>query len=216
MLEVLLDSTPDGVDKSLGFAQALTKKSLKSFSANKNVSLVLYLTLVLLPAEQGEIFQKDSRKQNLVQACGTGDGKMIFALLEEIITLQVRFTPINVWEPNFQRPLTWAFIMRSGSDDRSQNKCRSWRKKRSGLKDDFVDPLEVILQVPNHGEVGGARSSKRSNNGCRYNSGSKSTYCDKSKDATVTSLSGSFVSELVFAVKKRILAKNAMSERLSH
>ena len=62
MLEVLPDSTPDGVEKSLGFAQALAKESLESLLANRDVSLVLYLTLVLLPAEQGGIFQEGSRK----------------------------------------------------------------------------------------------------------------------------------------------------------
>ena len=56
------DTALDGVDKSLGFAQALAKKSFESFSADKNVSLVFYLTLVLLSAEQNSIFQKNSRK----------------------------------------------------------------------------------------------------------------------------------------------------------
>ena len=56
MLGVFLNGAPDNVDKSLRFAQALAKKSLKSLSANKDVSLVLYLMLVLLPAEQGNIF----------------------------------------------------------------------------------------------------------------------------------------------------------------
>ena len=56
MLKILLDSIPDGVDKSLGFAQTLAKEGLESLPADKNVSLVLYLTLVLLPAEQYGIF----------------------------------------------------------------------------------------------------------------------------------------------------------------
>ena len=56
MLENLPNSAPDGVDKSLGFAQALTKESLESLPDDRNVSLVLYLRLVLPPAEQGGIF----------------------------------------------------------------------------------------------------------------------------------------------------------------
>ena len=56
MLEVLPDSIPDSVDKSLGFAHALAKESFESLSADRNVSLVLYLMLILLPAEQGGIF----------------------------------------------------------------------------------------------------------------------------------------------------------------
>ena len=55
MLGVLTDGTPDGVDKSLGLAWALAKKGLESFLAERNISLVLYLTLVFLPAEQGGI-----------------------------------------------------------------------------------------------------------------------------------------------------------------
>ena len=90
---------------------------------------------------------------------------MIFALLEEIVALQVRFTPIDVREPSFQRPLTWAFIVRSGG--RSRNRC-----KRSRIQNDPEDPLEVILRISNHGGVGGA-SSKRSDDRC--NSGSRST-----------------------------------------
>ena len=66
MLEVFPDSTPDGVDKSLGFAQALAKEGLESLPADRDVSLVLYLTLILLPAEQSGVFQEDSRKQNSV------------------------------------------------------------------------------------------------------------------------------------------------------
>ena len=96
MLEVLPNSDLDGVNESLGIVQALAKKSLESFPADRDVSLVFYLTLVLLPPEQGGICQKDSRKRNSVWVCGTGCGKVVFALLEEIVTPQVSFTPINV------------------------------------------------------------------------------------------------------------------------
>ena len=66
MLRVLPDSVADGVNKSLGFFQDLTKKSFESFLADKDVSLVLYLTLVLLQVKQSSIFQEDSRKRNSV------------------------------------------------------------------------------------------------------------------------------------------------------
>ena len=95
MLEVLPDSTLDGVDKSLRFAQALAKEGLESLRADKDISLVLYLTLVLLPAEQSGIIQESSCKRNLVWAHCTGDNKVIF-FLNEIVTLQVSFTPVNV------------------------------------------------------------------------------------------------------------------------
>ena len=101
MLGVLPNSAPDGVDKSLALAQALAKEGLESFPADKTVSLVLYFTLVLLPSEQGGILQQGSRKQNSVWAHGTGNGEGIFALLEEIVPLQVSFTLINVRKPSF-------------------------------------------------------------------------------------------------------------------
>ena len=66
MLGVLPDDTPDGVNESLGFAQALAKKGLEFFPADKGINLVLYLTLVLLPAEQGGVFEEGSRKRNSV------------------------------------------------------------------------------------------------------------------------------------------------------
>ena len=56
MLKVLPNSVPNGVNKSIGFAYVLLKESLKSFPADRNISLVLYLTLVLLPAEHSGIF----------------------------------------------------------------------------------------------------------------------------------------------------------------
>ena len=106
MLRVLPNSAPNGVDESLELAQALAKKGLESLPGSRDVSLVLYLTLMFLLLEQDGILQESSRKRNSVWAHGTGSGKVIFALLEKIITLQVSFIPINVWEPSFQKPLT--------------------------------------------------------------------------------------------------------------
>ena len=165
--------------------------------------------LVLLPAEQGGIFQEGSCKRNLVWAFSTRGGKVIFALLEEIVTLQVSFIPINVRESSFQGPLIWAFIVRSGGDDRSQNKY-----KKSRIQNGSEDPLEVILQISNYKRVGKARSSKQSNNRC--NSESKSLCCGGNRGATIATLGGVSASKLVFAVKKRILASTVTSGGLSH
>ena len=96
MVGVLPNSVLDSVNKSLRFDQALTKESFKSLQADKNDSLVLYFILVLLPAEQSGIFQKNCCKRNLVWVRSTGGGKVIFILLEEIMTSQVNFTLINV------------------------------------------------------------------------------------------------------------------------
>ena len=96
MLGLLPDSALDGINKSLGLTQAIAKEGLESVPADRDVSLVFYLTLALRPLEQGGIFQESSRKQNSVWACATGGGEVIFALLEEIVKLQMSFTPINV------------------------------------------------------------------------------------------------------------------------
>ena len=144
MLGVLPDSVLDGVNKSLGFAQALAKEGLKSLPADKDVRLVFYFMLVLLPVKQGNIFEEGSRKRNLVQAHGTSGDKIIFALLKEIVILQMSFIPINVYKPSFQRPLTWAFIVQSGGNDGNRNKYR-----RSKIQNGLENPLEIISQVFN-------------------------------------------------------------------
>ena len=66
MLGVLPNNTPNGVNKSLGLAQALAKEGFESLLADGDISLVLYLTLVLLSAEQGGVLQKGSRTRNSV------------------------------------------------------------------------------------------------------------------------------------------------------
>lgn len=96
MLGVLPDSTPDGVDEGLGLAQASAEKGLESFPGNGDVSLVLDLALVLLPAEQGGILQEGGRKRNSVRSRGTGGGEVVFALLEEIVAFHMGLTPIHV------------------------------------------------------------------------------------------------------------------------
>ena len=51
MLTLFPNSAPDGVNKVFGFAYILTKKGIKFFPVDKNISVVLYFTLVLLPIE---------------------------------------------------------------------------------------------------------------------------------------------------------------------
>ena len=123
------------------------------------------------------------------------------------------FTPINVRKPSFQRLFRWAFIVRSGSNNESRNKCKSQKRKRSDLKNGLDNLLKVIFRVSNHKEVGRARSNKQSNNKC--NSRSKSICCNRSRGAMVATLSESPASKLVFAIV-RILVRTAMSRGSSH
>ena len=202
MLGVFFNGAPDCIDKGLRLAQASIKESLKFVLNDADICLILYLALVLLPAEPGDILWEGCHKRNSVQRRDTGDSEVVFALLIKIITLYIALTPIQVREPCFQRSLTWAFIIRSGGNDGSWNRCKSRRRKRFGFKDIFDNPLEVILLLPNYRGVGGARSIKRSNDRC--NSGSRSTCCGGSRHIMVANLGGSSTSELVFAIKKRI------------
>ena len=137
-----------------------------------------------------------------------------------MITLYIGLISIHVREPWFQKLPKWAFIVRSGGDNGSQNKCKSrnrWRsrkRKSSGFKDGLNNPLEVILQVPNYKRVGGVRNNKRSDDRC--NNRSRSKCCNGSRGGTIAILGKSSASELVFAVKKRILARITTSGGLSH
>ena len=51
MLGVFFDSKPDSINKSLGLTQAFIKEDLEFPPNDRDVCLVLYLMLVLLPAE---------------------------------------------------------------------------------------------------------------------------------------------------------------------
>ena len=133
---------------------------------------------------------------------------MIFVLLEQIVTLQITFTSINVKEPSFQGPLTWAFIVRSSRNDRGRNRCR-----RSRIQNGPQDLLEVILQVSNHRGVGGAKSSKRSDNRC--SSGNKSTCRGGSREATDATFGRGSANKFVFAVVG-ILARTVTSGESSY
>ena len=92
MLGVSEKNALDSVNKSLGFAQTLTKKGLEFFPGNADVGLVLYFMLVLLPVEQDGIFQENVCKYNSVWPYATSGGKVIFALLEETIAFHIDLT----------------------------------------------------------------------------------------------------------------------------
>ena len=62
MLEVFLNSAPDGVNKSLGLIQVLAKKGLEFFPDNGDVSIIFHLLLVVLPANQVDILEKNGGK----------------------------------------------------------------------------------------------------------------------------------------------------------
>ena len=96
MLGVFSNNAPDGVDKSLGLTQVLTKEGFKFFASDGNVCFIPHFPLVLLPAKQGNIFEENCGKWYTISTLGPNGGKMVLTLLEEIIALQVSFTPIYI------------------------------------------------------------------------------------------------------------------------
>ena len=96
VLEILPNSTPNSVDKSVGLTQASTKEGFKFFPVNGNVSLILRLPLVLLPKKQDDIFKEDDNKWYPILTFSLGSGKMVLILQKQVIALQVSFIPIYV------------------------------------------------------------------------------------------------------------------------
>ena len=87
MLQIVLNCAPDGVYKGLRLTQTLAKESLKFFLSDKNINLIFYLLLVLLPAKQSNILKKGSGIKHPILILSPGSDKMVFTLLEEIIAL---------------------------------------------------------------------------------------------------------------------------------
>ena len=62
MLEIFSNSAQHGIDKSLRFAQTLTKKEFEFLPGDKDVGFIFYLLLLLLPAKQNGILEKSGSK----------------------------------------------------------------------------------------------------------------------------------------------------------
>ena len=96
MLENLFDNTWNSINEKFRLTQTSTNKGLDFVLGDKDFYFILYFMLVLLPMEQGGVFQKNSRKRNLIQSYGSGSGKVVFARLKEIVILYIGITPINI------------------------------------------------------------------------------------------------------------------------
>ena len=96
MLGVFFNSTLDSVNKDFGLTQALTKESFEFFPFDENVNLILYFSLVLLPAKQVGIFKEAGGKWYPILTLGLSGSKMVLILQEEVIALQVSFILIHV------------------------------------------------------------------------------------------------------------------------
>ena len=77
------------------------KKGFKFFSVDRNVGSIFNFTLVLLPTEQGGVFEEGSRKQNLLWSHDTSVCKVIFVWMEKIRIFDTGFTLVDVWKSSF-------------------------------------------------------------------------------------------------------------------
>ena len=62
MLGILPNSIPDGINKGLRLTQASAKKGFKFLLGDRDITLILYLPLLLLQAKWGGILEKSGGK----------------------------------------------------------------------------------------------------------------------------------------------------------
>ena len=74
----------------------MTKKGFELFSSDRNCAFGFMLLLVLLPTKVDAVTQKRYCKGNAIGLFGSGGGKVILALLAEIIAFHVELTIIDV------------------------------------------------------------------------------------------------------------------------
>lgn len=79
------------------------QNDLKVVSYNKNCFNGFNLTFVVLPIKQGLVFKKGSGKRDLVKIFSFEYGKVIFALLNRIVVVNVELTLVYVQCSSFER-----------------------------------------------------------------------------------------------------------------
>lgn len=100
-----LNFSPNAGYKGVGFSKALLEKSFK-FVPNRGDGIVTFnLGLMLLLAEVDLIPEKQSRKEDMFGARGTGRVKIVFALLTEVLIFYIRATLVQVGIFGFEWPV---------------------------------------------------------------------------------------------------------------
>lgn len=89
MLRVFFDFIPDAIWKHGRFAKTLSEKSLEFVLYKESNPVLLNLSLMLLPAEDDLILEKQGRKKNAFIARNIDYIKMILILLVEVIALHM-------------------------------------------------------------------------------------------------------------------------------
>ena len=116
ILIVFQNSVSNTVSKGLEFAQTSIKKGFELLLRDKKIRLIFYLPLVFLLVNQGYILKKSDCKRYSVVTISTNSCKIVLALLEKVITLQVGLSAIHVWKLGLQRRFGRAFIhLKSGN-----------------------------------------------------------------------------------------------------
>ena len=157
---------------------------------------------MLLPIEQSLFLKEVGCKKHVVWSFGSSGRKIVFTLLDKVITLHVDLTAVQLWKPSLQGSLVRTVW---------KTKWLGSKSRKPSLQNGFMDPLEVCLWVSDHWINGGrnkSRSSRQSRSG--------STRPSRSRGINVITLSGSKTSGLIFANWRRVLTRATASRRSGH
>lgn len=130
--------------------QDLIQKSLEFFLNNKNINLIFYFMSILLLLELVYFFEKSDHKWPFILVSSSGGYKVVFVLLEKVITILVGFTPVYIEEPNFQQ-----FFLECVQGNNYKN------LERSDFQKSFKDGLKVFFERSNYNNINGGKNNKR-------------------------------------------------------
>lgn len=82
------------------------QKGFEIIPHNRNYLISFKLLLVLLPMKQGLVLEERGSKENLVKTSGSGCGKVIFALPNEVVVVHVGLILIHVRCSGFEKSLS--------------------------------------------------------------------------------------------------------------
>lgn len=94
---------PDTIHKSLWLTKILTYKDLKPIPHNKNYIIDFELLFIKVPPEQYLLVQENSSKKNSIEIFNSKYDKMIFALLNEIITIHMWLILLYIKDFGFKK-----------------------------------------------------------------------------------------------------------------
>lgn len=167
---------------------------LKFCFSNRNVSLIFFFAFILLLSKPDRFLEKNNCKQYFILGHDSGSYKIIFAIFEKVIILQMDLIIIYIKELSLQR-----FLLKSlwSNNNKSQ--------KRLNFQISLEDLLRIVFEVSDHDYVN-SKKNNRSNN--------RNINLIKIRSGIVTSAVSLY--KLIFSIKKKILRKSVTSKRASY